>query len=54
MNSESDIEIDEKAIKRLMRKIILLEKRNLQTKEYSSGQIVKKIQHMIQEEAEWY
>ena len=48
------IKIDEKVVDRLLKKIILLEKRNIQTKEYGYGPIVKRIKELIEEEVECY
>ena len=54
MESNEEIKIDQKVVNLLLRKIILLEKKNLKTKEYGYGQIVKKIKKMIEEEVECY
>jgi len=48
------IEVDEKAIKRLKEKIVLMESRNINTKQLSAPQMVKKIKEMIEEEAQCY
>lgn len=48
------IEVDEKAVKRLKEKIVLLESRNINTKQLSDQQMVKKIKDMIEEEAQCY
>ena len=54
MQEKKSIEIDQKVVHRLMKKIILLEKRNIKTKEFGYGQIVKKIKTIIEEEVECY
>ena len=51
---KKSVDIDEKSVSLLSKKIILLEKNNLKTKEYSYSQIVKKIMKMIEEEVECY
>ena len=42
--------VDEKKIGRLVNKIIILEKRNLNTNAYSSSEMIEKITEMIKEE----
>lgn len=54
MEEYNTIQIDQKVIDRLLKKIILLEKRNLKTKEYGYAAIVKKIKEFIEEEVECY
>lgn len=54
MEENKTIRIDQKVVDLLLKKIILLEKRNFITKEYGYGQIVKKIKAMIEEEVECY
>lgn len=55
-NSEvvNGIEIDVDKAQRLIKKIIVKEKRNLRTKEFTSGEMVKKIKKLIEEEVECY
>jgi|SaaInl7_135m_RNA_FD_contig_31_1077427_length_204_multi_4_in_0_out_0_1 hypothetical protein len=48
------IKTDKNKVNRLIKKIILLEKTNLKTREHGSAQIVKKIQQMIEEEVDGY
>ena len=48
------IEIDKKKAQRLLRKIIMKEKRNLKTKEKNQAEMVKMIKAMIKEEVECY
>ena len=47
-------EIDHRKISRLLKKIIIAEKTNLKTKQYSYGPMVNKIKKMIEEEVECY
>lgn len=54
MPETKEIKVEQKVVDRLLKKIILLEKRNLKTSEYNYVQIVKKIKKMIQEEVECY
>jgi hypothetical protein len=54
MDEKTKIKIDQKVVDRLLKKIVLLEKRNLKTKEYGYVLIVKKIKEMIEEEVECY
>ncbi len=48
------IEIDVAKAQRLIKKVIVKEKRNLSTKEFGSAEMVKKIKKMIEEEVECY
>lgn len=48
------IEVDIDKAQRLIKKVIVKEKRNLSTKELSSGAMVDKIKKMIEEEVECY
>lgn len=54
MKLGNGIDVDEKVIKRLKEKIVLLESRNINTKQLSDPQMVKKIKDMIEEEAQCY
>lgn len=49
-----EIRIDEKAVKRLKRKIIMQENANLKTREKSDAQMVSWIKKQIEEEAKCY
>lgn len=49
-----EVRINDKAIERLKRKIILQESRNLKTRELSSQQMVSQIKKMIEEEMKCY
>ncbi len=48
------IEVDVDKAQRLIKKVIIKEKRNLRTKEFSAAEMVKKIKKMIEEEVECY
>lgn len=48
------IEVDVDKAQRLIKKVIVKEKRNLRTKEFSAAEMVKKIKKMIEEEVECY
>jgi len=48
------IEVDVAKAQRLIKKVIVKEKRNLSTKEFSSAEMVRKIKKMIEEEVECY
>lgn len=49
-----DIKIDDKAIERLKRRIILQENKNLKTREKTDAQMVTWIKKQIEEEAQCY
>ena len=48
------IEIDIDKAQRLIKKVIIKEKRNLSTKEFGAQEMVKRIKTMIEEEVECY
>lgn len=52
--SATQVVIDDKRAERLMRKIILMEKQNIKTKQYNDSDMVKKIKKAIEEEVECY
>lgn len=55
MDSQINMEqIDPAKGKRMIERIIRLEKRNLKTKQYSDSEVVKKIKGIIREEADAY
>lgn len=55
MESQIDMEqIDPAKGKRMIERIIRLEKRNLKTKQYPDSEVVKKIKGIIREEADAY
>jgi hypothetical protein len=49
---ENQINIDRKKAERLLRKIIIMEKQNLRTKQYNDAEMVKRIKKAIEEEVE--
>ncbi len=48
------IEVEVEKAQRLIKKVIVKEKRNLSTKEFETTEMVKKIKKMIEEEVECY
>lgn len=54
MENINDIEINEKIAKRLLYKLILLEKNNIRTKQCGDLDMIKKIKKMIEEDTECY
>jgi hypothetical protein len=48
------IEVDAAKAQRLIKRVIVKEKRNLSTKELSNGEMIKKIKNMIEEDVECY
>ena len=54
MKLSNGIDVDEIVIKRLKEKIVLMESRNINTKQLNDPQMVKKIKDMIEEEAQCY
>jgi len=48
------IDVDVDKAQRLIKKVIVKEKRNLSTKEFGSTEMVRKIKKMIEEEVECY
>ena len=50
----SEIVVDKKVAKAILRKIVLKEVQNMKTKEKNDGQMVTIIQNLIQEEVECY
>lgn len=48
------IEVDVEKAQRLIKKVIVKEKRNLSTKEFGTVEMVRKIKKMIEEEVECY
>lgn len=47
-------EINKEKLQRMLKKIIVLEKEYVQTKEYSDNEMINKIKKIIEEEAECY
>lgn len=54
MKEINGIEINEKKAKRLLQKLILMEKKNLMSKQFGDNKMVEKIKKMIEEEVECY
>lgn len=54
VNEVSEIQVNERAIERLKRKIIFQENQNLKTKEKSESQMVAWIKKQIEEEVKCY
>lgn len=54
MKEINGIKIDEKKAQRLLKKLILMEKNNLMSKQFSDVEMVKKIKKMIEEEVECF
>lgn len=54
MNEKNEIQINEKAVERLKRKIIVQENKNIKTKEKSDTQMISWIKTKIEEEVACY
>lgn len=52
--SDSNVDIDEKIVERLKRKIIIRENTNLKTRDKSDQEMVKWIKSQIEEEVQCY
>lgn len=52
--NENRIEIDEKKAERLLRKIVIMEKQNIRTKQFNDAEMVRKIKKTIEEEVECF
>lgn len=48
------VEVDIEKAQKLIKRVIVKEKRNLSTNEYGASEMVKKIKKMIEEEVECY
>lgn len=48
------VDVDVEKAQKLIKRVIVKEKRNLSTKEYGTLEMVKKIKKMIEEEVECY
>lgn len=46
----NNINVDEKKLRKMLMQVILIEKKNSRTKQYSDGEMVNKIQKIIEEE----
>ena len=51
---ESDLEIDEAKVKKLIRRIIVAESKNIKSEEKNDMQMVRDIKSMIEEEVKCY
>ena len=51
MNNESQIEVDEGMVDTLLRDILFLEKKNINTKELKDSEMIKEIKKSIEREA---
>ena len=54
MNNENEIVVDDEKVKRLMRKIVMLENQNLKTHTKTDMEMVKLIRNTIEEEVRCY
>lgn len=54
MPEVNGVQIDEKKVERMLRKIIIMEKQNIKTKQFNDSEMVKKIKKIIEEEVECY
>jgi len=48
------IEIDTEKAQKMLTKLIMIEKKNIKTKQYNDGKMVKIIKKMIEEEVQCY
>lgn len=48
------IQIDNKKVERLLKKLIIMEKQNIRTKQLNDAEMVRKIKKAIEEEAECF
>ena len=54
MDNGSQIQIDKIKVERLLKKLIIMEKQNIRTKQFNDNDIVKKIKKAIEEEVECF
>lgn len=54
MGNENEIVVDNEKVKRLMRKIVILENQNLKTHNRTDAEMVKLIRNTIEEEVRCY
>lgn len=52
--NDTHIQIDKKKAERLLKKLIIMEKQNLRTKQHNDAEMVRKIKKAIEEEVECY
>jgi len=50
----NSIEIDTEKAQKMLTKLIMREKKNIKTKQYNDGEMVKMIKKMIEEEVQCY
>lgn len=50
--SNNDVTIDKIKLQRILTRVILMEKKNSNTKQYSDNEMIKEIQKAIEEEVE--
>lgn len=50
----NEIQVDEQKAKRLLQKLVMMEKKNLMSKQDSDQKMVEKIKKMIEEEVECF
>ncbi len=51
---QDSIKINEDRANRLLKKLIIIERNNIKTKQFNDAEMVKKIKKMIEEEVECY
>lgn len=54
IETQNSVQIDLAKAQRLLQKLIMLEKRNLMSKQFNDTEMVEKIKKMIKEEVECY
>jgi hypothetical protein len=54
MQDNNNLQIDEKKIERLLKKLIIMEKQNIRSKQFNDAEMVKKIKKSIEEEVECF
>ena len=54
MKEINGIKVDEKKAQRLLQKLIMMEKKNIMSKQFGDSEMVKKIKKMIEEEVECF
>lgn len=54
MAEKKIIKVDNEKVKLLLKKLIIMEKTNLKTKQFNDSEMVKKIKKTIEEEVECY
>ena len=54
MGEIDGIKVDEEKAQRLLQKLIMMENKNIMSKQFGDSEMVKKIKKMIEEEVECY